>query len=164
MDIKVGNDIKLNVTMPEYIDPSSILRITAVFKNHSRCKHAHHYFCYPSRYTMHPYSCIHYNVHPHNAVCGIRECEACCSHYNNKHRNRVIVVKPTGLNHFELWFNNTTNYDLGEYDLVLNIQAYEDGWNYDNVHEYTVSYGPVFSISNKSDAQEGNIVIDVNKD
>lgn len=156
MDIKVGNDIKLNVTLPDYIDSESILNIKAILKKARKCKPCDFY--HPSEYTITHHHCD-YNTLPYNA-CNHSYDDYC----NNRHKHCDIVVKHNGGDIFNVFVSNTTIHDCGSYELAVKIRVREDGWDCDNVHEYTVYYGPVFSISVDSNALEGRITINVNKE
>lgn len=148
MNVRIGNDIKVNVVLPDYIDPQMILRMTATLH---KVNNIHHNNCctnyyIPTEYTMHRHSCYSYNVIPHNMVCcHLHECFDHCCH---RHRKETVAIKPTGLNHFEIFYKGR-NQEPGLYRLTVNIQVQEDGWGANDIHEYTIDYGPVFSISNR---------------
>lgn len=168
MDIKIGNDIKLTVYLPEYIDPDSILKVDVQLQCVNKCLHDDWHRCcfdlyYPTEYTMHNHPCVSYNTIPKNSI---YHTHGCCKHYYNRYntcRINTVAKLNREYNCFNLWFSNTTYRDCGKYSLIVRIQTREDGWGSDNIHEYTVYYGPVFSISDRKCAKEGNIEITVSK-
>lgn len=161
MNIRIGNDIKVKITLPSYINPSMIRRITA---NLNKVHNIHHHNCHtnlyhPTEYTLHKHSCMPYNVLPRNVVFHLHECFCHRDHCSDN----MIVVKPTGLDTIE-FVCRTKNYKPGEYRLVLNIQVQEDGWDRDDIHEYTIDYGSVFSLSYDKNAKDGYVILNVNKE
>lgn len=164
MDIRIGNDIKIKVQLPDYIEPSMIVRVLA---NVEKIHHIHHHNCHtnlytPTEYTMHKDSCTSYNVLPRNLVLHLHEFFDHC----HDHRNNIIAVRPQDVdpetNSFEMWFK-ANRQEEGDYRLTLNIQVQEEGCGRNDVHEYTIDCGPVFSISRRRSAIDGDVCVEVNK-
>lgn len=166
MDIRIGNDIKLKIVLPEYLKSKNIFKIKAYLYYMPLCKDCCK-CCFipysPSQYTMPKHLHYSYNELPSNMNCKTCRCCKHCKH-NSKHIFNTFEIDYNNNVELQLLLKNTSNYKTGLYFMILDVQTLEEGYGNDDLHSYSIDYGPVFSLSDNITAEEGDIVIVVNKE
>lgn len=137
--------------------------------------------CGPSKYNVQPYDKCSYSTFggdfhdPHY-----------WPYYNgfgvtpDKFTNHKIPVKPgfyqlegpsylapskleEGDNRATAYFQACDQLYCGPYKMIVLLVLYDQGWNKNDLHTYTIDYGIVFNLVSDEDGQQGNIVIELDK-
>lgn len=176
MDVRIGNDIKIRVTLDSLIqEGSTIVCAKAYIVNISDVNKFHPIYN-PEEHAVKLCGHPQYNVLPTNPPMH-QHCVGCCGNCHSKWKEAVYSVKQRYyMAHTILPVNNQNADDsdklciyfpakdqefVGKYKLVLQIDVKEDGWGINNVHTYTTDYGHVFSLTDCQDGQVGSIVINL---
>lgn len=157
MDIRIGNDICVQIPISEFgsISSDNIKEIRCAFINQKNTW-PHDYEFHPAfhcstQYTIRSCGYYSYNVHPHNM-------HIHCMN-NDPHCGSVVCRDKFFLNRFESYCDVSNGYinayfpaefqrTLGPYECVFEIKVKEEGWDCDDIHTYTASYNNVFSLKN----------------
>ena len=142
-------------------------------------------FYEPTKYTVHGCGKFEYNVNPsynkcEYAVCmgnfhdyhiwpnyngfGINPkkfndcCHCCCEHECKEYMAPFTIEKEQ--NQIAAYFP-ACQQKCGIYKMIVIMTTYEDGWGKKNLHTYTIDYGTIFELSEDSDSDSGNIIINL---
>lgn len=74
---------------------------------------------------------------------------------------RFIKVNGTIKNHAECYFKAQDQICTGLFKLVVVAVVYEEGWNKDNMHTYTIDYGNVFELVDDESCNNKDITVNV---
>lgn len=173
MDIRIGNDIRMQITLlgdGEYTQ-SNIVKLDAKLVNVSlKPGHCHHFpkFYDPTPYTTHNSGVPTYHVHPHYRIdeycqfhpeftephwwpnyCGFGVCSKkfCC--HDSDILEQHLFCKIIDTNKIEAVFESRHQKFPGEYALIVKYTVYEPGYGPDNLHTYVADYGVVFNLTIK---------------
>lgn len=186
MTIRIGNDIKLNVTLDSEKDfnTSNVYSIKAYLINlaaeeffepmnpchcnccHSVCGHCgyHHY---PSNlYNRHSvyfddWGCCHpraYGRNIHRLPFLTR-----AAHHGAFYRY-LYNATLKGNNTFDVFFPAKDQRFQGTYKLIVVLTTQETGWGEQNLHTYTIDYGEVFTLTADNDGVDADVTINVTRD
>lgn len=200
MNIRIGNDIKVNFTIktPKQESLLNVKQIRCYFINtsykesQSCCDIIKRFprepfpqFYTPSKYTLHNCGRFEYNVNPCYTKCdystfgsfhdphwwpfyngfGINPSHFInCVHHNLDFPKYLAYSELLeGENQVSTYFPATKQIMAGPYKLVVVLVLYEEGWNKNNLHTYTIDYGTIFNLVCGEDGQSGDIVINLDE-
>lgn len=165
MDIRIGNDICLNVhvdNLDSYSD-SEVASINCMLirigecSSGEVCEKSFPQFCHPSHYSTHSCGIPCYNAVPSNVT----------AHYIHEFHNECVEYRLSGTpdvnhNRIKVMFKGKEQKHTGVFKLILNIVLKEEDWGETGEHEYTIDYGYVFTLTQCKNASSGSIVLNVN--
>ena len=180
MDIKIGNDIRLNFDMSKFgaTSISDISKITCLLVNISpKCSHEQFPSAGPTQYTIRDCGFPTYNVpvmyphHHHSHMCPIgpkgcpevRNCGFCVKDGWVDHHTYATTcmeeVQDGEVKAASFLFPGHAQKHKGEYVVILNVEVFEYDSQLTNTHSYSFNYGVRFSLCNHPQATSGDIVI-----
>lgn len=210
MNIRIGNDIKMNLTIRGIGDyqQNNVKQIRCYLINTSlenkggEChpkrfpREPFPQYYTPTKYTVHNCGRWQYHIDPCNVkaeYCNYGDgfhdyhywnhyhgfgiypghfVDPCCHHHHHHcdplvpgRRSPFCFLAPSkiaqGVNKIEAYFPARDQLYCGTYKLVVVLVLYEDGWEKNDLHTYTLDYGVVFNIVDNEDGYFGNIIIDL---
>lgn len=188
MDIRIGNDIQMNIRLKgsDIFTSKNIVKIETRLLLPQQSSHCHRFpkFYDPTPYTTHSSGVPVYHVHPHYEVgaychfhpeftephwwpnyCGFGVCskQFCCGCKccDKKDNSILLHTEITNVNNIvKAVFEAYNQKLLGEYRLVVRYTVYEPGYGPDNLHTYTADYGVVFKLT-QDEGMQGDIILNI---
>lgn len=184
MEIRIGNDVRLNFTLNNVSFYIEDIRFAKAFlinttmqnvwkeqqeyaKNHP---HMHHCEPFPQFYDSTPYTTNAcgsptYYVYPSNCNCRCHKRNLFGWHNKpyeefDKFTFEVPVRVLPRQDKIQAYFK-AFNQVPGEYKVVMQYTVYEEGYGLDNLHTYTIDYGKLFELVYSETPDPKSIVVDI---
>ena len=186
--IRIGNDIKLDVTIQELagmevINIKSIkcfiVNTTPMLRDHCGTAYEIHrcglptYHAYPAceyhGFGIYPYfpKNWHYNLRPHydyyHKYYGCHYLKPICPGHPKPFEFIAPVKALKEQNKVRVFFPATAQLLCGLYSLTFVIQLYEPGYHKNDLRTVTVDYNNVFELVPNAEGRSGDITIDIDK-
>lgn len=157
MNIRIGNDITLNVTLDAgKMQGKTLLKAQGYLVQDKLPTNVLSPKSYiPTEYTIHGCGVPHYNVNagafPHNR--GFVVCDQCCKKPNDK----TIPTQVVSNTELVCTFPKQMQKHLGRHNLIVEVGVQDDK----GVYTYTFDYGSVFSLTDQLFGKTGDIQISI---